>query len=61
MSGQLLRYNPQNRTYVKQGQDGKFQPKVLTNSYRTQPNGLTVQGEKIGAPMVLTKKSSSNG
>ncbi|WP_157076374.1 hypothetical protein [Alicyclobacillus kakegawensis] len=30
MSGHISRYNPQSRTFVRQGQGGQWQPKVLT-------------------------------
>ena len=56
MSGHLLRYNSQSRAFVRQGHDGKFATKVLTNSTRTQPQAPAVQGKKMRERTVLSPK-----
>lgn len=37
MSGHIMRLNPSTRTYVLQGADGKFAPKVMVQSPKPQP------------------------
>jgi len=37
MSGHIMRLNPSTRTYVRQGADGRFAPKVMGQNMKAQP------------------------
>ncbi|HEY8353951.1 MAG TPA: hypothetical protein VIK69_02950 [Methylophilaceae bacterium] len=36
MSGHIMRFNPQAKTYVRQGQDGRFAPKIIGTTSRAE-------------------------
>lgn len=55
MSGRVLRYNPQSRTFVQQGADGKFAPKVLSSSPSPKPAAPVVQSEGNGELKIMTQ------
>ena len=57
MSG-IMRYNPQSQTYVRQGPDGKFAPKVLgRSSGKGQPTQVqTHPAGRQSPPKVFNSK-----
>lgn len=56
MSGHIMRLNPSTRTYVRQGTDGRFEPKVMSQTPRPQPTIQKYPAPPETAPKVLTQQ-----
>lgn len=55
MSGHVMRLNPSTRSYVRQGADGKFAPKVLSQTPK-QPVTLEMHPANSQGVRVLSQK-----
>lgn len=56
MSGHIMRLNQSTRAYVRQGTDGKFVPKVMSQTPRPQPTIQKYPATPETPPKVLSQR-----